>query len=134
MTYGDGDGTTFSPLASLDVAGHEMTHGVTEKTANLTYAKESGALNEGMSDIFGSMVERYARGGVVDSDTWKIGEQIYTPGTAGDVGPWGLAAGAGGAGCWPNHPKAADATDPLHAARTAEITSLWRLGAIASTT
>ncbi len=85
MTYGDGNGTTFSPLTSLDVAGHEMTHGVTEKTANLTYANESGALNEGMSDIFGAMVERYARGGVVDADTWKIGEQIYTPATAGDA-------------------------------------------------
>jgi Thermolysin metallopeptidase, alpha-helical domain/Thermolysin metallopeptidase, catalytic domain len=85
MSYGDGDGTTFSPLASLDVAGHEMTHGVTEKTANLTYANESGALNEGMSDIFGAMVERYARGGVTDANTWKIGEQIYTPATSGDA-------------------------------------------------
>jgi Zn-dependent metalloprotease len=85
MTYGDGNGTTFSPLTSLDVAGHEMTHGVTEKTANLTYASESGALNEGFSDVFGAMVERYSRGGVTDSDTWKIGEQIYTPSTAGDA-------------------------------------------------
>jgi Zn-dependent metalloprotease len=85
MTYGDGNGTTFSPLTSLDVAGHEMTHGVTEKTANLTYANESGALNEGFSDIFGAMVERYSRGGVTSSDTWKIGEQIYTPSTAGDA-------------------------------------------------
>jgi thermolysin len=85
MTYGDGNGTTFSPLTTLDVAGHEMTHGVTEYTANLTYASESGALNEGMSDIFGAMVERYARGGVVDSDTWKIGEQCYTPSVSGDA-------------------------------------------------
>jgi Zn-dependent metalloprotease len=85
MTYGDGNGTTFSPLVTLDVAGHEMTHGVTEKTANLTYANESGALNEGFSDVFGAMVERYSRGGVVDSDTWKIGEQCYTPATAGDA-------------------------------------------------
>ncbi len=85
MTYGDGNGSTFSPLVTLDVAGHEMTHGVTEKTANLTYANESGALNEGMSDIFGAMVERYTRGGVTNSDTWKIGEQCYTPGTAGDA-------------------------------------------------
>jgi Zn-dependent metalloprotease len=84
MTYGDGNGSTFSPLVTLDVAGHEMTHGVTEKTANLTYANESGALNEGMSDIFGAMVERYTRG-VTNSDTWKIGEQCYTPGTAGDA-------------------------------------------------
>ncbi len=85
MTYGDGNGSTFSPLVTLDVAGHEMTHGVTEFTANLTYASESGALNEGFSDVFGAMVERYARGGVTNSDTWKIGEQCYTPGTAGDA-------------------------------------------------
>ena len=85
MTYGDGDGTTFTPLVTIDIAGHEMTHGVTERTANLTYAKESGALNESMSDIFGSMVESFSRGGAVDGDTWKIGEQAYTPGTAGDA-------------------------------------------------
>ncbi|MEW6362691.1 MAG: M4 family metallopeptidase [Pyrinomonadaceae bacterium] len=85
MTYGDGNGTTFSPLVTLDIAGHEMTHGVTEYTANLTYSGESGALNESMSDVMGSMVETYARGGTVTSDTWKIGEQAYTPNTAGDA-------------------------------------------------
>lgn len=85
MSYGDGNGTTFSPLTTLDIAGHEMTHGVTQYTANLTYAKESGALNESMSDVFGAMVELYARGGSPTSDTWKIGEQAYTPGTAGDA-------------------------------------------------
>lgn len=85
MTYGDGNGTTFSPLVTTDIAGHEMTHGVTQFTANLTYSNESGALNEAVSDIFGAMVERYSRGGVVDSDTWKIGEQAYTPGTSGDA-------------------------------------------------
>lgn len=85
MTYGDGNGTTFSPLTTLDIAGHEMTHGVTQYTANLTYANESGALNESMSDVFGAMVESYSRGGVVNSDTWKIGEQAYTPATSGDA-------------------------------------------------
>ncbi|HQX56136.1 MAG TPA: M4 family metallopeptidase, partial [Pyrinomonadaceae bacterium] len=85
MTYGDGNGTTFTPLTTIDICGHEMTHGVTERSANLTYAKESGALNESMSDIMGSMVELYADGGVVSADTWKIGEDAYTPGTAGDA-------------------------------------------------
>ena len=85
MSYGDGDGTTFSPLTSTDVCGHEMTHGVTERTANLTYSKESGALNESWSDIMGAMVELYADGGVVTTNTWLIGEDIYTPGTAGDA-------------------------------------------------
>lgn len=79
MSYGDGNGSSFSPLVTLDIAGHEMTHGVTEYTANLTYANESGALNESMSDVFGAMVESYSRGGVINADTWKIGEQCYTP-------------------------------------------------------
>jgi Zn-dependent metalloprotease len=85
MSYGDGNGTTFSPLTTVDIAGHEMTHGVTQYTANLTYANESGALNESMSDVFGALVESYSRGDVVDSNTWKIGEQSYTPATAGDA-------------------------------------------------
>jgi len=85
MTYGDGNGTSFSPLVTLDIAGHEMTHGVTQYSANLTYSNESGALNESMSDVFGAMVELYARGGVIDGDTWKIGEQAYTPATPGDA-------------------------------------------------
>ena len=85
MTYGDGDGTTFTPLTTIDICGHEMTHGVTERTANLTYSNESGALNESMSDVMGSMVELYAHGGVVSANTWKIGEDAYTPGTAGDA-------------------------------------------------
>lgn len=85
MTYGDGNGTTFSPLTTVDIAGHEMTHGVTQYSANLTYANESGALNESMSDVFGAMVESYSRGGVVDGNTWKIGEQAYTPATSGDA-------------------------------------------------
>ncbi|MFN6963514.1 MAG: M4 family metallopeptidase [Pyrinomonadaceae bacterium] len=84
MTYGDGDGTTFTPLVTIDICGHEMTHGVTERTANLTYSNESGALNESMSDVFGAMVERYARG-ATNSNTWKIGEDAYTPGTPGDA-------------------------------------------------
>ena len=85
MSYGDGDGTTFTPLTTIDICGHEMTHGVTERTANLTYSNESGALNEATSDIFGAMVELYSDGGVVSGDTWKIGEDAYTPGTSGDA-------------------------------------------------
>lgn len=81
MTYGDGDGVQFTPLTSIDVAGHEITHGLTEKTAGLIYSNESGALNESFSDIFGSMVEfTRAVGG-----NYEIGEEIYTPGTAGDA-------------------------------------------------
>src|SRR5207342_2304 len=57
MRYGDGDGVSYGPLVSLDVAGHEMTHGVTSATAGLTYARESGGLNESTSDVMGTMVE-----------------------------------------------------------------------------
>ncbi len=76
MVYGDGDGTTFSSLVTIDIAGHELTHGVTEFTANLTYLNESGALNESMSDVFGTMVNRYAKPA---SWNWQIGEECYTP-------------------------------------------------------
>lgn len=85
MVFGDGDGTTFSPFANaLDVVAHELAHGVTERTANLTYASEPGALNEAWSDIFAANVEAYRDGGI-SANTWKIGEVCYTPGTAGDA-------------------------------------------------
>lgn len=75
MTYGDGNGTTFGPLVSLDVAGHEMSHGVTENTANLTYSGESGGLNEATSDIFGTMVEFHAAN-AGDPGDYYIGEEF----------------------------------------------------------
>ncbi len=80
MTYGDGDGRTFNPFDSLDVAGHEMTHGVTSRSANLTYSGESGGLNEGTSDIFGAMVEFYANN-ANDTPDYLIGEELYKSGT-----------------------------------------------------
>ncbi|CAG9612486.1 Neutral protease B [Bacillus rhizoplanae] len=77
MMYGDGDGKVFIPLsAGLDVIAHELTHAVTEYSANLEYKNESGALNESLSDIMGAMVDR---------DDWEMGEDIYTPGKAGDA-------------------------------------------------
>ncbi|MBQ0960022.1 M4 family metallopeptidase [Ideonella sp. 4Y11] len=77
MTYGDGSGSYpgFNPLVSLDVAGHEMTHGVTSRTAGLIYSGESGGLNEATSDIFGSMVEYYAAN-ANDAGDYLIGEEI----------------------------------------------------------
>ncbi len=85
MFYGDGNGTSFSPLVTLDICGHEMQHGITSRTAGLVYQGESGALNESWSDVFGAMVELYARGGVETTNTWRIGEDAYTPATAGDA-------------------------------------------------
>ena len=79
MTYGDG--SSFTTLTALDVAGHEMSHGVCANTANLNYSGESGGLNEANSDIFGTMVEFYARGGSGATigntgGNWTIGEQL----------------------------------------------------------
>ncbi|MES5821279.1 M4 family metallopeptidase [Streptomyces sp. RG80] len=84
MTYGDGDGTQLGPLVSLDVAGHEMSHGVTSKTAALTYSGESGGLNEATSDIFGTLVEFYA-GNSSDSGDYLIGEKIVRSGFGRDA-------------------------------------------------
>ncbi len=67
MFYGNG-GSAFKPLAgALDVAGHELTHGVVSNSANLEYEGQSGAINESMADIFGAMIDR---------DDWKMGEDI----------------------------------------------------------
>ncbi|MDQ0307943.1 Zn-dependent metalloprotease [Kitasatospora herbaricolor] len=74
MTYGDGSGNTH-PLTEIDVAGHEMSHGVTAATANLNYSGESGGLNEATSDIFGTMVEFYANL-PTDVPDYLIGEVI----------------------------------------------------------
>jgi len=73
MTYGDGD-ATYSPLTTLDICGHEITHGLTTNTANLDYQNESGALNEGFSDIFGTCIEWYAKPPLTPN--WAIGEDI----------------------------------------------------------
>ncbi|MBL1109634.1 M4 family metallopeptidase [Streptomyces sp. 5-8] len=74
MTYGDGSGNV-SPLTSLDVAGHEMSHGVTSNTAGLDYSGESGGLNEATSDIFGTGVEFFANNSN-DVGDYLIGEEI----------------------------------------------------------
>ncbi|MGW7252169.1 M4 family metallopeptidase [Streptomyces decoyicus] len=74
MTYGDGEGNK-APLTAIDVAAHEMSHGVTSATANLTYSGESGGLNEGTSDIFGTSVEFYAKNDK-DPGDYLIGEKI----------------------------------------------------------
>lgn len=70
MAYGDGDGKVFRNLTlSLDVAGHEMTHGVVSKTADLEYQGESGALNEGFADFFGETIE--------GQKDWVMGRELF---------------------------------------------------------
>ena len=77
MTYGDGDvAQGYRSLVSLDICGHEITHGVTEYSANLTYSNESGALNESFSDIFGESVENFAKG----SNDWLMSCDIGVSG------------------------------------------------------
>ncbi|APD05972.1 neutral protease [Flavobacteriaceae bacterium UJ101] len=86
MSYGDGSSNGqegdgyFDALTSMDVGAHEIGHAICEKTANLVYQRESGALNEGFSDIWGAAVEHYAKGNGNDSNPsdaiWLIGDEI----------------------------------------------------------
>lgn len=79
MSYGDGD-ASYWPLVAVDVAGHEMSHGVTSRTAGLIYSGESGGLNEATSDIFGTMVEFYAKNPAETPD-YLIGERLPRDGS-----------------------------------------------------
>lgn len=81
MVFGDGDGTLFNRFTkSIDVIGHELTHGVTEKEAGLVYLGQSGALNESVSDVFGSMVKQYKLGQTAAAADWLIGAELLVPG------------------------------------------------------
>ena len=73
MTYGDGSGTYFDILTSIDIVGHEIGHAICERTAALVYQKESGALNESLSDIWGTCIEFFAKPA---SANWLIGDEI----------------------------------------------------------
>jgi Zn-dependent metalloprotease len=111
MTYGDGSyqgGTnpngSFGPLTSMDVCGHEIGHGVCSNTSDLVYARESGAMNEGFSDIWAASVENYVLTQIDNSlpyDPWGIGEQI-------DENDGGLPPGEVGSTAlrWMDDPKA----------------------------
>jgi Zn-dependent metalloprotease len=84
MVYGDGDGQVFGGFTgSLDVIAHELTHGVTDFEAGLEYHNQSGALNESMSDVFGSMARQWKRRETVTSADWLIGKELLLiPGSA----------------------------------------------------
>ncbi|WP_144764110.1 M4 family metallopeptidase [Curtobacterium sp. 9128] len=84
MVFGDGDGEVFRRFTiALDVIGHELAHGVTQYTADLTYQGQSGALNESVSDVFGSLVAQYTAGQTAEQATWLIGEGLFTPAVHG---------------------------------------------------
>ncbi|MET8976054.1 M4 family metallopeptidase [Streptomyces sp. NPDC004539] len=80
MVFGDGDGELFLDFTiPVDVIGHELTHGVTQYTANLEYYAQSGALNESVSDVFGSLIKQYALGQSAADADWLIGAGLLGP-------------------------------------------------------
>jgi Zn-dependent metalloprotease len=80
MVYGDGDGEIFERFTkAIDVIGHELTHGVTQFTARLVYQGQPGALNESMSDVFGSLVKQRVLNQTAEEADWIIGEGLFTP-------------------------------------------------------
>ncbi|GHH64135.1 metalloprotease [Kitasatospora indigofera] len=84
MVFGDGDGVVFGDFtACVDVIGHELSHGVTQFTAGLAYHDQSGALNESLSDVFGSLVKQYALRQSADEADWLIGSGLLAPGVQG---------------------------------------------------
>ena len=86
MIFGDGDGKLFGDFTgALDVIAHELGHGITQFTAALEYHDQPGALNESMSDVFGSLVKQWALKQDVKQADWLIGDEIFTPRVKGDA-------------------------------------------------
>lgn len=86
MVFGDGDGIMFADFTgSIDIIAHELTHGVTEQTAGLEYRFQSGALNESVSDVFGSLVKQWTLQQTADQADWLIGAEVFTPDIDGDA-------------------------------------------------
>lgn len=84
MVFGDGDGSLFTRFTrSLDVIGHELAHGVTEDEAGLVYLNQSGALNESMSDVMGSLVKQHHLQQKADDADWLIGAELLGPDVQG---------------------------------------------------
>jgi Zn-dependent metalloprotease len=84
MIYGDGDGQYFQRFTICqDVIGHELTHGVTQNEAQLVYSGETGALNESISDVFGSLVKQWANNQTADQADWLIGAGLFTDAVQG---------------------------------------------------
>jgi Zn-dependent metalloprotease len=83
MAYGDGDGTLFTRFTrSLDVVGHELTHGVVSFTSDLDYFGESGALNESFADVMGSLISQWKYNQTAAQADWYIGKDILGPGAS----------------------------------------------------
>jgi Zn-dependent metalloprotease len=86
MVFGDGDGHVFNDFTiSHDIVAHELTHGVTQYTAGLVYEDQSGALNESISDVFGSLVKQFSRRQTAEDADWLIGAGLFTPAVRGQA-------------------------------------------------
>ena len=84
MIYGDGDAQQFNRFTiAVDIIGHELTHGVTQYEAGLIYFGQTGALNESISDVFGSLVKQYVNNQKADQADWLIGKGLFTPSVKG---------------------------------------------------
>ena len=109
MVFGDGD--MFDRFTkSLDVIGHELTHGVTEKEASLQYLNQSGALNESVSDVFGSLVKQYKLGQTAEQADWLIGADIIKRGFPGKA----LRSMAAPGTAWERDDQPANMKDYVH--------------------
>jgi len=83
LVFGDGDGEIFERFTKpVDVLGHELGHAVTEHSAGLVYQGQSGALNESVSDVFGSCLKQWLLGQTVDQADWLIGAGLFLPGVS----------------------------------------------------
>lgn len=80
--FGAGDGSLYSSITALDIVGHEFNHAIDDFEANLIYQGESGAIDESLADIMGTVIEFYA---TPSKANWSVGEDCYTPGTSGDA-------------------------------------------------
>ncbi|MFE6283554.1 M4 family metallopeptidase [Streptomyces sp. NPDC057877] len=86
MVFGDGDGEIFLDFTiAIDVIGHELAHGVTQYTANLTYFGQPGALNESVSDVFGALIKQYTLGQTAEEADWLIGAGLLAPRVTGEA-------------------------------------------------
>ena len=80
MAYGDGDGVVFERFTkSLDVVGHELTHGVVDFTSRLVYQDDPGALNEHFADVFGTLIKQWVKNQNVEEADWLVGNDIIIP-------------------------------------------------------